>query len=81
MWIIKTDSETCKTFKVDRVFEFIINSDTKVFEFSFNYLPITKYEFLKLFLNTSGEFNKYIQLETKLISEKSIELWQKSINH
>lgn len=79
MWQIITETERCKTFKLETVFNFILKSESKTFDYYFNYLKLTKGEFLKLFLNTSGDYEMYLQLETKLISEKSRELWEKDI--
>lgn len=71
MWHIKSNSETLKTFKIDTVFEFIINSENQCYEFIYEYLPLTKGEFLKKFLNISGDYNRYIQLEKKMISKEN----------
>ena len=73
MWCIKTDSEIYKTFKIDNVFDFITNSDSETFEFSYEYLPLTKGEFLKKFLNVSGDYDNYIELEKKLTSKEAKE--------
>lgn len=79
MWTIKSTENTFKTFNIDKLYNYIINSKQSSFEFLYNYQPISKAQFLKKFLIISGDYDMYLDLEKKLISDKAKKLWVKMI--
>ena len=79
IWTVKTPTDSIKTFSIEKVYNFIVNSESKPVKFYINYLEIDKGDFLKRFMQISGSWQKYNDLEKLLIEEKSKQLWPKII--
>jgi hypothetical protein len=77
MWIIKIEDKNIKTFNINLVYDFITKNPSTNYNFSYNYVTLSKAEFLKSFLNISRSYDKYMELEKSLISKESKQKWLK----
>lgn len=77
MWEIKLGDKKLKTFNINLVYNFILKNKSDDQEFKYNYITLSKADFLKTFLVVSKNYDKYMDLEICLISKEAKSLWQK----
>lgn len=75
MWYVKLNNKELKTFRIYEVYNFIIENPTTDYAFQYNYISLSKAEFLKTYLRISQDYDNYLNLEKSLISKKSREKW------
>lgn len=77
MWEINLSGKKLKTFNINLVYSFVMKHKSDDYEFKYNYITLSKADFLKTFLTVSRNYNKYMDLEIGLISKEAKLLWEK----
>ena len=79
MFCVKTEDEVIKTFNVEILYDFLVKVKSKPLKFYINYLEVSKGDFLKSYLQISGSWSRYFELEKLFIDDNSKSLWRKII--
>lgn len=79
MWCISTKNKTLKTFKIQKIVDFVLSENIEEPKFYINYHEVSKDVFLKRVMQVTNSWTTYIEMEKKLISKESKELWEKII--
>ncbi len=77
MFGIKSESGYFKTFSVETIYNYIINTEDKELKYIYEFQERTQKEFLKTFLIISGNYDHYLNLEKKLNPKLSLEEYVK----